>query len=485
MRKLSVKNKFLIALFSVFVGGVIVILVSSVNLSRQNSGTTTYDVASGSVMFDEDTNKIDTTDVGYIKKTTDDGYYYTSKVVGTQKLGIVAVVYSPAVERINLFGDVTQVNNDGSIKQLSGKAEINVGGQAIFYKLADREYLIVANRIYSQDQAIFASKYLLIDLDKQGNASLLNDAMNVKTINPMILTFDDYSFDVANEKLTYGSKNVDLALIGGSTNEYAPLGTDESITAINGIINSTNELIDDFSDYAESYNHSVNVNNQLGDNFYDFSLSYSSNMDSGKIDKVENKTEIAKRASLRGAVAGVNYIDINYAVTDPENKYQSVFLNVTGISGGEVKTQQLILDKYDSSFRLYGLEPSSEYNVSLGYNELNTNKELVSEIEDTIILRTTAPSALIKIIKIAEGEVYFNLKMGDDYAIDSGDVTLYGDGNEDGKVEVDVEAAKSEDGFSGSLPLSNSAVFELRLENTMRGGEYSGFTTSTSFAISV
>ena len=62
--------------------------------------------------------------------------------------------------------------------------------------------------------------YLLVELDKIGNAKLSNNKINLKTISPTKLVTSKYTFDIANEILTYGSDIIDLKKIIGSTNTY-------------------------------------------------------------------------------------------------------------------------------------------------------------------------------------------------------------------------------------------------------------------------
>ncbi len=60
----------------------------------------------------------------------------------------------------------------------------------------------------------------MVIIDKLGNALLLNNEINAKTINEMIISTDEFSFDVANESLVYDNENIDLKKIIGSTNEH-------------------------------------------------------------------------------------------------------------------------------------------------------------------------------------------------------------------------------------------------------------------------
>ena len=79
---------------------------------------------------------------------------------------------------------------------------------------------MIDRTVESKDSSFVTSNYLILHLDKLGNATLLNDKTSYKTITPTILRTSSYTFDIANEKLNFGAEDVDLKKIIGSTNEY-------------------------------------------------------------------------------------------------------------------------------------------------------------------------------------------------------------------------------------------------------------------------
>ena len=70
MRKLNGRNKIFIVVFSAIVIVMVVILILSVSIAQKN-GSTVYEVSSNSVVFDSETNLIDTSKGGSIKKRWD------------------------------------------------------------------------------------------------------------------------------------------------------------------------------------------------------------------------------------------------------------------------------------------------------------------------------------------------------------------------------------------------------------------------------
>ena len=503
MRKLNLKNKVFIVVFSLIILGIIGLLVYAVKLVG-NKGKEVYAVTSNTVLFANDSNQIDTKNGGRIEKKWSGDYYFLASNQDTYKLGKSSVVYETSNDTLTIFGDNYQVFKDGNVAKLKDSATINDLSVPYFYKLEDRVYLIVADEIYNEDKSIFANKYLLIYIDKQGNASVLNDVLNIKTINPMILYFGNFTFDIANEKLIVDEKSIDLKAIIGSTNEYVVPEKEEDVLNFdsNKLIESYNELVNDFNQYASNNKIKSYANNQViqnnntvinnnttnnGETIINNNGGVSNSFSNNAV-QAKNKTNLVKRVSLRGSISYPTFIDVSYIVTDPENKYQAVYLLVTGEINGEVATQKIILDKYDTKYRIVGLATNSEYSISLGYIEVvkdedTGEKSLVDNIEDVINVRTTKTKYALKVEKISNGYVYFNYKMTSDYAFESGKIVLYAGGNMLDEVLIDTEAIKSEKGFEGRLKLEQSNLYEIRVEEAVYNGKNVNDRIVKSFAI--
>jgi len=343
--------------------------------------------------------------------------------------------------------------------------------------------LIVSLKIYNKDKYIFTSKYLIVYIDKKGNASVLNDSINLKTINPMSLVFDDYTFDIANEKLMIDKEVIDLKQIIGSTNEYVPVEKEEEKEAeteidvdMKDFVNKYNTLVNSFQQYTENTVLSVGSNQSVNNNNYvvtDGTGSGSSGggSDSGSGNKVQNSLNIMKKVSLRGSISYPSFIDVSYVVTDLEDKYQAVYLLVTGVIDNVQTTEKIILDKYATSYRINGLSPKHEYSISLGYVErikgVDGNYTPSDVIEDVINVRTTKSDIKLSIEKISRGYVYFNVKMTNNYALESGNVSLYSDGMFLSKVNINIDEALRTSGFSSKIPLSDGSIMELKLEDAV------------------
>lgn len=55
----------------------------------------------------------------------------------------------------------------------------------------------------------------------------------------MIISTDDFKFDVANEILTYNDENINLKKIIGSTNEYVKREEENTTEGQNEVVNET------------------------------------------------------------------------------------------------------------------------------------------------------------------------------------------------------------------------------------------------------
>ena len=476
MRKLNGRNKIFIIIFSIIVVVMIVILVSAVGIAQKN-GSTVYSVSNNSIVFDSETNLIDTSKGGSIKQRWNGTYYYLDIDDVEYELGDIPVVYEKSKDKIEIFGQNYLVNKDGSIIEGEEFTEITNYSETQFYKLADREYLIVSPEIYTEDKSIYASKYLLVYLDKKGNASVLNDSINLKTINPLTLVFDKYKFDIANEKLLIDTKNIDLKQVIGSTNEYKEKEhhmNDEVDLDYENLADQYNSLVESFQQYIDDSTLFIDAANTI---FANANFNVTNSIVQGTTNSgntANNLTNITKMVSLRGAIANSTHIDVTYAVSDVGDQYQVVYLLVTGIIDGEETTEKVLLDKYGSTYRIPKLSPRHEYTISLGYIErvkdLAGEWILQDQVEDTINVRTIKPDISIKIDKISKGYVHFTFKMKEEYALEGGSIALYAGDQYINRINIKTLEALSEKGFSSKMQLAEGSILELRLEDAIYNG---------------
>ncbi len=462
MRKLNLKNKILLF---IFVTIILLIIISMAYAMIKTGGNAkeVYSVNSNDVFYDENYQLLDTSLGGTIRKNWNGNFTFVNGNNESYSIGEDFVIYNKLNNKLFIFGNNYQVFSTLDVTENKSNFIENTLNSPAFFKLSDRKYLIIANEISSSDKTIIAKNYLEVDIDTNGNASLLNDSIILKTINPMVLTFANYSFDVAKEILTTPDNEVDLKTIGGSTNKYIERLIPEPKKVLDDekLSESYNALVNDFSHYAT--NNVIEVG-KISSN----TSVVTTPSNNGK--SADNKTPLTKRVSLRGSISYSTYIDISYYVIDPENKYQAVYLLVTGEIDGTNQTKKYLLDKYQTTYRISGLSPKSEYSIVLGYIEVVTdsddNKKLYDNIEDSIISRTTKESLELTIDKIGVGGyVYFTFKMHEGYYLSKGFIAISSNNVYYDQVEINIDSAKTENGFKGKIKMPLSQNYKLYLKD--------------------
>ena len=423
---------------------------------------------------------IKTEEEATINKKWDGNYYLTlNNSKSTYKLNKKVVSFNETKSKVTLYGEVFKVLFDGQVEKYVKDTEIKNNSGDQFYKIADRQYLLISDSIRNESGSISTSKYLYVIIDNSGNTLILNNQIYAKTINPIVLTTSSYKFDIANEKLIVGSNEIDLKKIIGSSNEYKEKEPEED----------TNEDKEDSKDkvgHEQNNNNNGNQNsniqngegtavgNQNTQNNQNNNSNSGSNVQGGGqsggiTNSNTNKTPLSKSVSLRGAIATSSYIDIEYAVQDPEHKYQTVYAFVEAV-GYE---NMIALDKNATTYRLTDLEPNTEYKITLGYKQITADNEIEDQIEDVLSVRTTRINAKLDITKVLAGKqkVYFNLKLDQNYAFDYAKVALYVDGMKESDLVVNLTEAVKQNGWSNVLTFENyGSEIVLQVEGTSHDG---------------
>lgn len=461
-RKLNAKNKIYIILFSIIIIAIVVILAVFAKKTTPDNEEHKL-ISSNNVLYNSSFQYLDTSKNGEIKKNWNEEFQYINSDSEKFDLGYHTVLFDKSNQELTVLGDNYLVQSNGDIVKNENDYTQVKKDTSSFYKLTDRLYLIVSDEIYNEEKTIYAKTYLSIYLDTQGNASLINDSINVKTINPIILKFNKYTFDVANEKLIIDDTTIDLKKIIGSTNKYEEHEKTKTIDVVDTekLVESYNDLISSFNQYTKNAGANQNISNN---NYVINASGGQSQNNTGGAQYVLNATGLIKKASLRGAISSSTYIDVSYVVVDPENKYQTVYLLVTGEINGTTSTVKILLDKYENAYRINDLTPMSEYTISMGYIEVIRNKQtnekqLNDQIEDVINLRTTKVSVDLSISKISSGgTLYYNLKMYNDYILSEADVSLYANNTLVKTEHVDIGEASTSKGFTGTFDLPEGSI---------------------------
>lgn len=220
VRKLTEGNKSKFAIFAlVIVATIIVLTLVLVRVLTYDKEV--YAIEKQKAIYDVNYEYINLTEDAVIEKKWTGKYYLTEHGTNlSYELGNTAIAFDPIRNRMNLYGSFYEVASDGSVSKTNRQTEVKDMTNPKLYKIEDRKYLLIADNIQNETGTIEAEKYLIIVIDKSGNTLLLNNTMNVKTINVVTLKTDAFLFDIANEKLIYENTTIDLKKIIGSTNQY-------------------------------------------------------------------------------------------------------------------------------------------------------------------------------------------------------------------------------------------------------------------------
>lgn len=478
MRSLAAGNKKRFAIFAIIIIIIIILLITCLRLAL-NHEVEEYRIESNVTLYDSEYEPLQPEEAGTITKKWDGNYYLTlDNTNETYKLNPEVVSFNGNNSQVTLYGDVFKVLLDGQVEKYSKDTTIRNTSEDAFYKIADRQYLMISNSIKNESGSISTSKYLYIIIDKSGNTLLLNNEIYARTINPIVLSTSSYRFDIANEKLIVGNEEINLKDIIGSTNEYVEKDEQEDIDWQNLIPDYNGGSSGNGSDTSgngQNADGSV-INNQGGaQTGTSAGTGTTGNAGNGgstiinNSNSSTNQTPLSKSVSLRGAIATSSYIDIEYAVQDPQNRYQTVYAFVEAV--GYENT--IALDKNATTYRLTDLEPNTEYKITLGYREITEDNEVEDNIEDVLSVRTAKINASIDITRVGTGskKVYFNLKLDQNYAFDYAKIVLYVDGVKESDMDVNLAQAVKTEGWSDVLSYENyGSEITVQLEGTSHDG---------------
>lgn len=448
------KNKVLFAIFILIVLLIIFVLIISVYSSKEKSTIEEYKISLNNAIYDKDYNYIPLDNDATLKKEWNGNYYLkedSSKV--KYDVGTEPVFFDKSKNQVTIFGNVYQVFESGEITEKKDKVVINDVSNFQFFKLNDRKYLIIGKDIKTEDFSTL--NYLLVSIDKAGNATLLNNDMNIKTINPLLISVNDILFDVANEKLLINKQEVNLKKINGSTNEYVEKPKEESKDFDSSINNDVNN---NTNNNINNNNNNINNNTNNGGNnnsaIYNEIISQIINI-SGLITPSKNNINLYKNISLRSANVGSSFIDVEYSVIDPEGKYLSVFL---ALKDEEGNVNFHYISKDASYYRISGLSPNKQYELSIHYTVKGDSNPVVA---DALVVLTNSDPTSVRVVQLSANNLTYKVKLFDEYQFSSAAVLLTDcSGTELGKVALNIQNALSWSGDQGNFVLNTDVLSE-------------------------
>lgn len=436
-RKYDGKNKrsFII----IVVVAIFIICIFSLFIYKYNkTSKIEYKIESGTILQDVDRNYITVDDDAVLKIGWNDDYYLLyndEKIVLSKKV----IAYNTLTGGMKLYGNFYEILSDGKIVEHKNETVLANTTDAKFYKIDDREYLLVDRKISSKDNSIEAGNYLLVELDKAGNAKLSNDKVNLKTITPTILVTSKYSFDISNELLNFGEYDIDLKKIIGSTNQYVP-----------------EEELDDGEGDKESDVEDNQIGTGIGDGQVGGPGNIVNNNDTGSVPDMDEILDKVKMTSVIRVVEGLTQIDVDYVIYDPYNEYKSIYVEV--ISSG--KMDIVYLSKTDTHLVLNNLNADTSYKLNFIYTSTVTNSdtgtsEVVPYTFDQFELKTLKPKYSISINKISKvyNTLTYRVDLEKGFNISKVNVNLSFEYNEINPETSEVTKKKAS--IDGSVDIAN------------------------------
>lgn len=438
MRKYDSKNKRNITI--VITICLIILIVFALFIKRVSDlDKKEYNIETNSVVYDADKNMITLESDGVIKIKWSEAYYLKYNDTETA-LDKQAVVYNAASKTINLYGTIYKINADESVEALKDESIVDDTVTPKFYKLADRKYLLLGNQIKNQSGDFTANDYLIVELDKLGNAVLYNNKINMKTLSPVKLETTAYTFDIANEIINFGNDDIDLKKIIGSTNLYKP-EPEESIE-------STTESTGDGTGSGEG--------SGTGEGEGDSTTSDEEQTSGGVSSITDNRLYQDKNFSIVKKTIGTNYVSIDYSIYDPKSEYKNVFVEIENDTTKEVETYYLA--KNGTNIKISRLVPNTKYNLTYKYSYLDTDLNVLYNsfnILDSIT--TILPETTIEVSKLTNNTVYYTLSESDKLMYKA-HVELYI--NDERKTSYDFSSDSATNTFYGTFDLTEYEKIE-------------------------
>lgn len=447
MRKYDIKNKRNIGII-LAISLLIIIMFSLVITNFNNRDKNEYKVEEKTIVFDKD-KTIVKTDSPAIIKTKWNKKYYLIKNKENIELGNTAITYNEESGVLKLYGKYYEITSGDEINITSGETTIKSTALTKFYKLEDRKYLLVDKEISSSDGLLTTSDFLMVDIDKVGNATLTNHKVNLKAFSSTTLVTSNYTFDIANEILTYGSDKIDLKKIIGSTNNY----TKEELEPEEDEASQNNTSSDGVTTVTDNTQNTTNNQDKQEGN------TTNTNNNSQKV--IEEVKKATKRTSIIAVSSTINKIKVDYVIYDPKKEYSSVYMEVKRNDSSIVDT--IYLGSNETSYEISNnIFPNTDYELTFKYSYIDEDNNLHTETFDKVNIKTKKPSISLKVTRTSQNKIDYLITSDNTYPITSGLLTVIKNGEVIKTEEITINGNTI---GSTYIPLLEDDYIELTLTN--------------------
>ena len=454
MRKYDKRNKIYFGI--VLVASLILIIIFSFFIAKViKNGKIEYFIDKGSILYDKDKNLIKLESESVLKIKWNDEYYLMEDK-NMYLLGTNSVIYNPSKDIMQLYGKYYEVTSGGEDNVIVYEDETVVRTtESKFLKIADRKYLIIDPVIKTENGRLNTKNYLIVELDKMGNATLINNEVNLKTFEPTTIITSNFTFDIANEQLTISDQIIDLKKIIGSTNQYVK--PEENPSDGEDDNSSDNNTGNNDGNTSEGGN---NEGQTGGDN----------NNDDENIDDIIDKT---KTTSIISVNPSVGNISIDYVIYDPLNEYESVFVEVRDDNNTLVSVGYF--DKMNTNFIITGLKANITYNLTFKYVYYREGVR-VEEKFDEASVTVGKPNISLRVDKVTSKTIYYTVLLDKDYSLDTLTVNLVSDLEDGSQIKLyntfDSNTLANKESVSGSFNYSNIGQFATLYINNVKFSGY-------------
>lgn len=472
MRKLNTKNKtyilalsFLVLLILVVVGIFIFNKIKDMNIR--------YDIDASSYVYNSK-NELLHLNKTYAKKDLL-GTYYVMDDDSKIEIGKTATILRKNTKEVQLLGNYYEIKDNGEIDKLSGENIVSSVIKPHYYKISDRKYLIIAPEIKSEDGSLNTNNYLLINIDKKGNAYLYNHEVNIKTFSLLKLISGEYVFNVNEETLAKNDQIINLAKINGSTNEYIAsdnaLGGgsgsgDGSASGEGGTGEGTGSGGGAGGSGSGSGGGAGSGSGSEGNGSEGTGTGATGNAGGGttqvpeqetetiyttkvEIDKVVSESYIYRKTTILEVNTDVTEAKINYVIYDPLDEYAGVYVAVYQVGGSLVDSYQLKKD--ETEFLVKDLEVATDYDFRFYYSYVDTKGETQNVTFDNVRVTTKSIKGEISLEKVSQKDVTYIVKIDNDFVLDSANISIYVDDQLVGTKSINTTSAASKNGFKDTF----------------------------------
>lgn len=467
MRKFNKKAKILINLFA----GCTMLLIAvfgTVIYSVSSQPKVEYVYEAKTLFYDENKNPLILDTQSTLSKKQSGDYIVEDEKGNVYRLGDHTITYSK--KELRIFGGGYHIDEKNNAIKLKDGYECEKNKATSFYKLADRQYLIVSNTISDEVNTIQMNEFAYLVLDTVGNAIITNDKVHIKTVKPTVLIADGIKMDIANELLNYNGNDVILKNIIGSTNTF------EKSTYKDVQEEDQKDVIEmDISGGTGGSGGTAGSGGSGGYGGYGgtggtggFGGSGGTGGTGGDGSAGE-EIDTIKSIRLNSVAKTSTTLDVSYFVSDPYGQYGMIYLALfegdANVNDTNNKIKMQTVAMYDTSFTFTELAPGHQYQVVIGHI-LDKGSGNQYYIDDVIKTQTSAPTNKLNVLRQSETGIYVQAILDKYYSGTTAQIIVRG--NEGGEIIKEMESSSliSETGQTYYFAYSEDSATDSLLKST-------------------